>query len=51
MKQKKNFYTKKIGDFANAVTFGMRAGESWNGINEVNGGIFLVRRTGDILFS
>lgn len=44
----KNFYTKKIGDFANAVTFGMRAGESWNGINEVNGGIFLVRRTGDI---
>jgi len=42
------FYTKKIGDFANAVTFGMRAGESWNGTNEVNGGIFLVIKSGEI---
>ena len=35
------FYKKKIGDFANAVTFGMRAGEKWGGTNEVNGGIYL----------
>ncbi len=27
------YYKKKIGDFANAVTFGMRASETWNGIN------------------
>ncbi len=42
------FYKKKIGDFANAVTFGMRAGEIWNGINEVNGGILLVTKTGEV---
>ena len=42
------FYKKKIGDFANAVTFGMRAGEKWNGTNEVNGGIILVTKTGEV---
>ncbi|MCT7548644.1 HpaII family restriction endonuclease [Aliarcobacter butzleri] len=42
------FYKKKISDFANAVTFGMRAGESWNGTNEVNGGIILVIKTGEV---
>jgi len=43
-----NFYKKKLGDFANAVTFGMRAGEKWNGVNEVNGGILLVTKTGEV---
>ncbi len=43
-----NFYKKKIGDFANAVTFGMRASEKWNGTNEVNGGIILVTKTGKV---
>jgi len=43
-----NIYKKKISDFANAVTFGMRAGEKWNGENEVNGGILLVRKTGEV---
>jgi len=42
------YYKKKIGDFANAVTFGMRASETWNGINEVNGGILLVTRSGEV---
>jgi len=42
------FYKKKLGDFANAVTFGMRAGEAWNGSNEVNGGIILVTKTGEV---
>ncbi len=42
------FYKKKIGDFANAVTFGMRASEKWNGINEVNGGIILVTKLGEV---
>jgi DNA (cytosine-5)-methyltransferase 1 len=42
------YYKKKIGDFANAVTFGMRAGEAWNGTNEVNGGIIVVTKTGEI---
>jgi len=43
-----NFYKKKLGDFANSVTFGMRAGEKWNGKNEVNGGIILVTKTGEV---
>lgn len=43
-----NFYKKKISDFTNAVTFGMRAGEKWNGTNEVNGGIILVTKTGEV---
>ncbi len=47
-KDKFDIYKKKISDFANAVTFGMRAGEKWNGINEVNGGILLVTRTGEV---
>jgi len=42
------FYQKKIGDFANAVTFGMRASEPWNGINEVNGGIIVVTKNGEV---
>ncbi|WP_457747810.1 HpaII family restriction endonuclease [Sulfurimonas sp.] len=42
------YYKKKIGDFANAVTFGMRAGEEWNGLNEVNGGIIIVSKTGEV---
>ncbi len=43
-----NFYKKKISDFTNAVTFGMRAGEKWNGTNEVNGGIILITKTGEV---
>ena len=43
-----NFYKKKISDFTNAVTFGMRAGEKWNGKNEVNGGIILVTKNGAV---
>ncbi len=42
------FYKKKLGDFANAVTFGMRAGKQWDGTNEVNGGIILVTKTGGV---
>ena len=43
-----NFYKKKIADFANVVTFGMRASERWNGTNEVNGGIIIVTKTGEV---
>jgi DNA (cytosine-5)-methyltransferase 1 len=42
------YYKKKIGDFANAVTFGMRASEVWDGTNEVNGGILIVTKTGEV---
>lgn len=42
------FYKKKITDFANSVTFGMRAGDKWDGANEVNGGILLVDKTGEV---
>jgi len=42
------FYKKKMGDFANAVTFGMRASEVWDGTNEVNGGIILVTKKGEV---
>jgi hypothetical protein len=44
----KIYFRKKLGDFANAVTFGMRASEEWSGYNEVNGGILLVEKDGDI---
>ena len=47
-KDKYNFYQKKIGDFANAVAFGMMASKKWNGINEVNGGILLVSKSGEV---
>jgi len=42
------YYKKKIGDFANAVTFGMRASEEWDGTNEVNGGIIIVTENGEV---
>ena len=42
------YYKKKIGDFVNTVTFGMRASEEWNGTNEVNGGIIIVTKMGEI---
>jgi hypothetical protein len=37
-----------MSDFASAVTFGMRAGEIWNGRNEVNGGIIIVTKAGEV---
>jgi len=43
-----SLYKKKMADFTNAVTFGMRASQKWNGINEVNGGILLVMRSGEV---
>lgn len=43
-----NFYKKKMADFTNAVTFGMMAGKKWNGLNEVNGGIILVSKQGEV---
>lgn len=42
------FYKKKIADFTNAVTFGMRAGTKWDGTNEVNGGIILITKMGEV---
>jgi len=42
------YYKKKIGDFANAVTFGMRASQIWDGTNEINGGILIVTKTGEV---
>jgi DNA (cytosine-5)-methyltransferase 1 len=42
------YYKKKIADFANAVTFGMRASEAWDGKNEVNGGIIIVTKGGEV---
>jgi len=44
----KTYYEKKLSDFANAVTFGMRASEIWDGTNEVNGGIISVTSNGDV---
>ncbi len=43
-----NFYKKKMADFANAVTFGMRASKRWNGVNEVNGGMIIVSKKGEV---
>lgn len=47
-KNKYNFYKKKITDLANAIAFGMYPGKIWNGTNEVNGGIILVTKTGEV---
>jgi hypothetical protein len=47
-KNKYNFYKKKITDLANAVAFGMYPSKEWNGTNEVNGGIILVTKTGNV---
>jgi len=43
-----SLYKRKLAEFANAVTFGMRAGEKWNGTNEVNGGIIVITQKGEI---
>ncbi len=42
------FIKRKLVICVNAVTFGMRASEKWNGVNEVNGGIIIVTRKGEI---
>lgn len=47
-KQSELFYKKKISDFVNAISFGMRAGETWNGLNEVNGGLLVVTKEGEV---
>ena len=47
-KTSETYYKKKIADFANAVTFGMRASEEWDGTNEVNGGIIIVTKSGEV---
>ncbi len=47
-KNKYNFYKKKITDLANAAAFGMYPSKTWNGTNDVNGGIILVTKTGEV---
>ncbi|MDQ7085708.1 MAG: HpaII family restriction endonuclease [Sulfurovum sp.] len=47
-KDEYDFYQKKIGDFASAVTFGIMSSKKWNGKNEVNGGIILVNKAGEV---
>lgn len=42
------FYGKKLSDFVSAVTFGMRAGKKWDGVNKAKGGLILVTERGDV---
>ena len=39
---------KKMGDFLEAISFGMFPGEAWNGFNSVKGGIILVTLDGNV---
>lgn len=39
---------KKMGDFLEAISFGMFPGKAWNGFNSVKGGIILVTLDGNV---
>jgi len=46
--QSEIYYNKKLKDFANHSAFGMFPSVEWNGINDVNGGIIIVTKTGKV---
>lgn len=44
-----DFALKKLGDFLAGISFGFFPGSKWNGINEVNGGLIIVKKDGKIV--
>ncbi len=44
----KIYFNKKMCDFASSSSFGMFPSKKWNGKNEVNGGIIIVTKTGEV---
>ncbi|MGI6718401.1 MAG: HpaII family restriction endonuclease [Bacteroidales bacterium] len=44
-----DFALKKLGDFLEGISFGFFPSVKWNGINQVNGGIIIVKNNGNIV--
>ena len=45
----KNFALKKLGDFLEGISFGFFPSVKWNGINDVNGGLIVVKKDGKVV--
>lgn len=43
------FAMKKLGQFLEAVSFGFLPGKKWDGFNEVNGGLLIVKSNGNVV--
>lgn len=43
------FALKKLGDFLEAISFGFFPSIKWNGINDVNGGLIVVKKDGKVV--
>lgn len=43
------FALKKLGDFLEGISFGFFPSKKWNGINDVNGGLIVVKRNGSVV--
>lgn len=46
----KDFATKKLGDFLEGISFGFFPSVKWDGHNQVNGGLVIVKNNGNIIF-
>lgn len=44
-----DFALKKLSDFLGGISFGFFPKEKWNGINEVNGGLMIVKNDGKVV--
>lgn len=44
-----NFALKKLGDFLEAISFGFIPSKKWDGNNNVNGGLIIVKRDGKVV--
>ena len=43
------FALKKLGDFLEGISFGFFPSQKWDGINDVNGGLIVVKRNGSVV--
>lgn len=43
------FALKKLGDFLSGISFGFFPSVKWNGINDVNGGLIIVKKDGNVV--
>lgn len=44
-----NFALKKLGDFLEAISFGFFPSIKWDGVNNVNGGLIVVKKDGKVV--
>lgn len=44
-----DFAVKKLSDFLKGISFGFFPNKKWNGINEVNGGLIIVKSDGNVV--